>query len=259
MGRLWMQLAALACSTALLSGCASAQSITPFDPDKIVLLQFEEMNPGEEIALVDTSAGQFTLRFFPSEAPATVEHFLELVKDGRLDGKQVEPAFLDSSLENTQSVPESDMAAGVVVGRKKSLPWKQEISYNLGPFPGAVSLYQPEDKDQVGFLIFGSRQVPQDILLQLEEANYPDEVVDRFESCGGYPEFWLNSAIFAQVIDGMETVDAILQKLSSEEPIQIRTVTLSHYGEGDTSLTEGASADAQSELTVESSSLLAVG
>lgn len=258
MVRFLMRLAAVACSTAILTGCASARGITPFDPEKIVLLQFEEMNPGEEIAVVETSAGQFTLRFFPSEAPATVERFLELVKEGRLDGKQVEPAYLDNSLENAQSVPESDMAAGVVVG-KNSLPWKQEISYNLGPFPGAVSLYLPQDKDQVGFLIFGSRQVPQTVLDQLEEANYPADVIEKFETCGGYPEFWLNSSIFAQVIDGMDTVDSILQKLSAQEPIEIRTVTLSNYTDPNADEAGQASSDTGSELSVEPSSLPAAG
>ena len=73
----------------MTTACSLRQGIEVFDQDKIVLLQTEEMIQGEDIAVVETSEYNFTMRFFPSEAPKTVEDFIELARSGYFDGQMV--------------------------------------------------------------------------------------------------------------------------------------------------------------------------
>ena len=62
-----------ACMLLTMSACAPlGQGIKSFDQSKIVLMQTEQMVAGEDIAVVETSQGDFKMRFFPSEAPKTV-------------------------------------------------------------------------------------------------------------------------------------------------------------------------------------------
>ena len=66
-----------ACMLLTMSACAPlGQGIKSFDQSKIVLMQTEQMVAGEDIAVVETSQGDFKMRFFPSEAPKTVENFI---------------------------------------------------------------------------------------------------------------------------------------------------------------------------------------
>lgn len=72
-----------------MTACSLGQSIEVLDQDKIVLLQTEDMVSGEDIAVVETSEGVFKMRFFPSEAPKTVENFIELAESGYFDGQMI--------------------------------------------------------------------------------------------------------------------------------------------------------------------------
>lgn len=78
-----------ACLMFSMTACSLGQSIEVLDQDKIVLLQTEDMVSGEDIAVVETSEGVFKMRFFPSEAPKTVENFIELAESGYFDGQMI--------------------------------------------------------------------------------------------------------------------------------------------------------------------------
>ena len=79
-----------ACMLLTMSACAPlGQGIKSFDQSKIVLMQTEQMVAGEDIAVVETSQGDFKMRFFPSEAPKTVENFIQLAKSGYFDGQKI--------------------------------------------------------------------------------------------------------------------------------------------------------------------------
>lgn len=221
---------ALAYITVSLAGCAINQGLEPFDETRLVLLQFQNMNPGEEIAVIETSQGNFTLRFFPSEAPRTVDNFIELAQQGYFDGKE---------LHAMEEMPETQECVGLLAGMDEisgkgtsiyDSSLKAEISYNLGHFPGAVSAYCPEGSVDSRFFIVGNHTVSDELISQLKEANYPQEIIDKFQEKGGYPEYWLQSSIFAQVIDGMDVVNAIRDNITSDDnKITISKVVITQY------------------------------
>lgn len=219
--------------TATLAGCTVNQGIQPFDQDKMVLMQFQKLIEGEEIAVVDTSLGNFSMRFFPSEAPKTVEHFIQLAQQGCFDGE-----VIDKLVQNTRDqLGTVSLLAQADETKHQNIEidggFRSEISYNLGHFPGAVSAYCPDGTVDGGFFIVGDHPVSQEQLDEITGANYPQQLVEKFQEVGGYPEYWLQSSIFAQVIEGMETVDAIIDQLGRKngEPVTIQSVVICRYGE----------------------------
>lgn len=219
-----------------LTACSLGQGIQILDQDKIVLLQSEEMVVGEDIAVVQTSQGSFTMRFFPSEAPKTVENFIELAQTGYFDGQMV------SSVEK---IEQGDRLKGrMIAGNGKPAeesgecifeePIKPEISYNLGTIPGAVVAYAPDGVVDSRFYIVGSRKVNKEEIEEITENNYPKQMVELFEEQGGYPEEWLHQSVFAQVIEGMDVVDSIICQTPNTEKdqttdIEIISVTIEKY------------------------------
>lgn len=73
----------------LVTGCGSETSEygtgTAY-PDKKLGFQLEKPAVGEEIAILHTTKGDISLRFFPEAAPKAVENFLTHAKEGYYDG-----------------------------------------------------------------------------------------------------------------------------------------------------------------------------
>lgn len=227
-----------ACLMLTMTACASpGQGIKIFDQSKIVLLQTEEMVEGEDIAVVETSEGSFKMRFFPSEAPKTVENFIELANAGYFDGQKV------SRVERVEE--ESDTKGRLIAGSGKPVeqegasiyeePIEPELSYNLGTIPGAVLAYAPDGVVDSRFYIVGSREVCEEEIEEIVNSNYPEKLVEMFCEKGGYPEEWLNQSVFAQVIEGMEVVDQIIDMTPETGPdevtdVEIIQVRIEKYG-----------------------------
>ena len=227
-----------ACMLLTMSACAPlGQGIKSFDQSKIVLMQTEQMVAGEDIAVVETSQGDFKMRFFPSEAPKTVENFIQLAKSGYFDGQKI------SYIERQQ---EESGKCRLFAGSGKPLtepgesiydePLEQEISYNLGTITGAVVAYAPEGTVDSRFYISGTHPVSREEIEQLTASNYPSQLVELFEDYGGYPDEWLHRTVFAQVVEGMDVVDAIISGAPDSDPdavteVEIFCVTIQKYGQ----------------------------
>lgn len=241
MGRTMSGLVAVAWVTmtswSALAGCSINQGLEPFDETQMVLMQFQDMVPGEDIAIVNTTEGRFTLRFFPSEAPKAVENFIRLAREGFFDGEKVAKIEKGSDADGK---PTGRLIAGTngEADQKGSLiydsPFKEEISYNLAHFPGAVSAFSTDGSVDSRFFIVGNREVCKSELGDLKIENYPEKIVEKFEKVGGYPEYWLNSSIFAQVVDGLDVVNRIIDNSSGSEPatVSIEKVVIEKYEAG---------------------------
>lgn len=60
----------------------SSNNVTTAYPDKAVGFQLEKPEIGDQIAIMHTSKGDISIRFFPEAAPKAVENFTELAKKG---------------------------------------------------------------------------------------------------------------------------------------------------------------------------------
>lgn len=238
-----------ACMVLTMSSCAPlGQGIKSFDQSKIVLMQTEQMVSGEDIAVVQTSQGDFKMRFFPSEAPKTVENFIQLAKSGYFDGQKI--SYVERQQEGTGKCRLYAGSGLPLAEQGESIydePLEQEISYNLGTIPGAVVAYAPEGVVDSRFYISGTHPVSRKELEQLTTSNYPPKVVKLFEDYGGYPDEWLHRTVFAQVVEGMDVVDTIITGTPASDPnqvteVEIIRITIQKYGQQSENTAQASSA-----------------
>ena len=217
-----------------LSGCVTAEEFQPFDSSRVILLQLEPLAAGEDIAILKTDYGEIRMRFFPSEAPEAVSNFKTLARQGFYNEKpffSAQKALKDGErcLLSGSSSEDGKQGVSAVNGGK---PFKKEVSTNLWHFAGAVSvLGDRNERGDSRFFIAGSRKVPEDTLRGIEKARYPANVIEAFEERGGMPEFALEYTVFAQVYDGMETVDSLLVRMEQGEELFVHTVEIAEYEE----------------------------
>ena len=86
------------------------------------------------------------------------------------------------------------------------------------------------------FYISGTHPVSREEIEQLTASNYPSQLVELFEDYGGYPDEWLHRTVFAQVVEGMDVVDAIISGAPDSDPdavteVEIFCVTIQKYGQ----------------------------
>ncbi len=84
-------LSAALLGTALLAGCSEDAPMVTNEvgtayPDKAVGFQLEMPAAGEKIAIMHTSMGDMSIRFFPEAAPKAVENFIDLAEQNYYDG-----------------------------------------------------------------------------------------------------------------------------------------------------------------------------
>lgn len=212
------------CLSMLLGGCSYPGSVEPFDESRVVLMQLTDMQQGESVGIVSTSEGEFTVRFFPSEAPQAVETFISIARNGGYDGQ-----VISSAPQGEGSYFIAEMSAKE---KKRVDPFQAEISYNLCSFPGAVSMEMDKrGKSNGRFQVAPTNVVSDKVLSNLEREGFPKVVAEAFREKGGYPEYWLKEPIFAQVIEGQEVVDKISENIleSNGKEIVIEKVSIERY------------------------------
>lgn len=229
--RMLQGIASLVLLMSTISGCATLDGIDSFDASRVILLQREPLRSGEDIAVVDTECGTFSMRFFPSEAPLAVENFLTLATDGYYNGLPVLPggegenppgAVLASGAERGSS----GRGISVVNGAR---PFSEELSENLWHFSGAVSSLGTKEGNDSQFFIIGTTPLAETSLKEITSACYPPTVIEAFRTAGGRPEFTFEHTIFAQIFEGLPVVDRVIARSLEGEAVTIQKITLTKY------------------------------
>lgn len=212
----------LALCLSLLGGC-TASSKKGYD------YQFSEPAKGDTIAVIHTSMGDITVRFFPDEAPKAVENFITHAKNGYFDGQEwfrVMDFFIQSGdPTNTGNGGES------IWGEN----FEDEIVDYLSPYYGALCManygaFTGTNSSQFFIITSDAKDISQ---AQAANENAPKDMkVDpaklaNYEKFGG--AIWLDAqvgalyessisgykatahTVFGQVIDGMDVAVAISQ------------------------------------------------
>lgn len=90
MKRFLIAVLAVALAVLPLAGCTkdkdAANGVSTAYADKTVGFQLEAPAEGEDIAVMHTTMGDISIRFFPEAAPKAVENFLTHAKNGYYDG-----------------------------------------------------------------------------------------------------------------------------------------------------------------------------
>ena len=139
--------------------------------------QLAEKNENALTATIKTNKGDITVRLFPEHAPKTVENFIGLAEKGYYDGvifHRVIPNFMIFNLKGALSMA------------------------NAGPGTNSSQ-----------FFIVTMSELPEQMIPQLEQAGFPEEIINAYKQNGGTP--WLDQkhTVFGQVVNGYEVAETI--------------------------------------------------
>lgn len=173
------------------------------------MAQFPQLTANEQTtptATIKTNMGDITVQLFPEFAPKTVKNFIELAKKGYYDNvifHRVIPDFMIQGGDPTGT----GMGGESIYGEK----FEDEFSPELFNVRGALSMANAgPNTNGSQFFIVNNKNVPANMMTQMEEAGYPKEVVEAYRE-GGTPWLDFRHTVFGHVVTGMDTVDTIAQ------------------------------------------------
>lgn len=246
-----------------LFGCDKQEDDSTVYDDKNVGFQTEKPSAGEEVAIMHTSMGDISIRFFPEAAPKAVQNFITHAKNGYYNGVTFHRVINDFMVQGGD--PEGTGRGGESIWGGS---FEDEFDSKLLNIRGSLSManggpgtngsqffinqkdakafgtrkdYTPEAQYQQMIDVYGEARVKQyyptvgDYAAQLlyRYEWVPNEVWDLYEKHGG--NFSLDGAwrasgghtVFGHVFDGMDVVDAIaaVNTDGNDKPLDAVTIT----------------------------------
>lgn len=180
------------------------------DAEHLRLIQFDEPEAGDMLAVLITSMGDITVRLFQSYAPETVAAFIHLAEGGHYNGGKFAESVEGYKIDGAGN------AADPVFP-------EEEFSLNLWNFHGAVAV----SNNGSNFMIV-TANYPLNSKAEMEALKFPDVVLQKYLSIGGAPHQDWKNTVFGQVIDGMEVAEKIAAAQGDEVP-QIIEIEINEY------------------------------
>lgn len=221
--------------------------------------QIENPEKDEEIAIVETNMGSFKMKFFPHDAPKTVENFKGLAKNGYYDGLTFHRVIDDFMIQGGD--PTGTGAGGESLWKND---FEDEFSKNLVNITGAVAMAN-RGPNTNGSQFFINNQSPENFKgwKQFEEyyklyikdpekfnkmyggtvdmSKMTEDIKSLYIKYGGNPTLdgYYNTAgrghtVFAQVFEGMDVINKISKCKTDEndkplEPVTIKNIKFDKY------------------------------
>lgn len=164
--------------------------------------QLNEVNEKNPLVTVHTNQGDFTLELFPEVAPKTVENFVTHAKNGYYDGVIFHRVIEDFMIQGGDPTG-TGMGGESIYGRT----FEDEFSREAFNLYGTLSMANAgPNTNGSQFFIVTAKQVPAQMLKQLKDGGWPEEIVEEYAKIGGTP--WLDHrhTVFGRVVEGMDTV-----------------------------------------------------
>ena len=184
--------------------------------------------------------GTIKVMLFEEQAPKAVENFVTHAKEGYYDGLTFHRIIDNFMIQGGD--PDGDGTGGESIWGE---PFEDEFSDQLRNFTGALSMANSgADTNGSQFFIVntdpftgGSEELDyynKTIRPTQGHAaiDYPAAQREKYIEAGGTP--WLDNVhtVFGQVYEGLDVVTKIMSEASdSDEPVVIKSITVSTYGE----------------------------
>lgn len=177
-----------------------------------------EINEKDTVVKVNTTMGAITIKMFPEHAPKTVENFLTHAENGYYNGIIFHRIIEDFMIQGGDPTG-TGMGGESIWGSS----FEDEFDGQLFNLRGALSMANAgPNTNGSQFFIVQKKDVDSMMLRQMQEAEYPEEVVGAYATQGGTP--WLDNrhTVFGQVVEGMDVVDAMaaVKKNSQDKPLE---------------------------------------
>ncbi len=196
-------------------------------------IQFLPPEIGEEVAVINTDAGEIYIRLFRQYAPMAVDNFTYFAKEANYEN-----AF--ASVHEDFSI-QMNMPSESTMFNGNAYP--VEISDSLHHYTGAVGVVKhstEENSNKNSFYIIQTpkNSVPGSDAHSLTDQGMREEVADAYKAVGGAPYLDNEYTVFGHVFYGMDIVDKIandpVYNNSSGEPdwpIFINSIEIVPYSE----------------------------
>lgn len=164
-----------------------------------------EVADNEVLVEMNTNQGSVKIKLFPELAPKTVENFLTHAKNGYYEGIIFHRVIKDFMIQGGDPTG-TGMGGESIYGSS----FEDEFNPELMNIRGALSMANagPNTNGSQFFIVHMS-EVPANMIGQMQDAGFPEEVIQAYKERGGTP--WLDGkhTVFGQVVEGMDIVDKI--------------------------------------------------
>ncbi len=180
--------------------------------------QLSEVNENNPLVTVHTNLGDFTLELFPEVAPKTVENFVTHAKNGYYNGVIFHRVIEDFMIQGGDPTG-TGMGGESIYGRT----FEDEFSREAFNLYGTLSMANAgPNTNGSQFFIVTAKQVPAQMLKQLKDGGWPEEIVEEYAKVGGTP--WLDHrhTVFGRVVEGMDVVLKIegVERNAQDRPLE---------------------------------------
>ena len=165
---------------------------------------------GDTVATMKTTLGDIKILLFPDAAPKAVENFVTHAKNGYYNGiifHRVIPDFMIQGGDPTGT----GRGGESIWGRS----FEDEFSVDYHNIRGALSMANAgPGTNGSQFFIVQAKEVDGGLISQMEQLSdrgFPADCVEDYKQLGGTPWLDFKHTVFGQVVEGMETVDAIAE------------------------------------------------
>lgn len=228
----------LAMCLIVMSGCGSDSSSKGSDDAnrEVTLVQFETAKTGDQIAIMETNMGTITMRLFPEQAPKAVENFVTHAKDGYYNNVSFHRVIQDFMIQGGD--PLGSGRGGESIWGKA---FEDEFSDELYNFRGAVSMANSgvNTNGSQFFIVQNSsgsqytdayfKSFPSDAKTRKwpnADFVHPIAARQKYAEIGGVPYLDHMHTVFAQVIEGMDIVDAIASSATDNNDKPVNEVLI---------------------------------
>ena len=180
--------------------------------------QLNEVNEKNPLVIVHTNQGDFTLELFPEVAPKTVENFVTHAKNGYYNGVIFHRVIEDFMIQGGDPTG-TGMGGESIYGRT----FEDEFSREAFNLYGTLSMANAgPNTNGSQFFIVTAKQVPAQMLKQLKDGGWPEEIIEEYAKVGGTP--WLDHrhTVFGRVVEGMDVVLKIegVERNAQDRPLE---------------------------------------
>lgn len=166
-----------------------------------------EVQENEVKAVIHTNHGDVTVKLFKDIAPKTVENFTKHAKNGYYDGQIFHRVIKDFMIQGGDPTG-TGMGGESIYGGS----FEDEFSTEAFNLYGALSMANAgPGTNGSQFFIVQLKEVPAQMLSQLEGAGYPAEIIEAYTKNGGTP--WLDQrhTVFGHVLEGYDIIEKIAE------------------------------------------------
>lgn len=187
---------------------------------KMSCLQLEPVKSGDIVAVMHTNMGDIEIKLFPEKAPKTVENFTTHAKNGYYNGIVFHRVIKDFMIQGGDPTA-TGMGGESIWGHS----FEDEFTPELHNLRGALCMANAgPNTNGSQFFIVQASEVPANMLDQmrdLADRGFPEEITEAYAAMGGTPWLDFRHTVFGQVVEGMDTVDAIasVEVAAADKPV----------------------------------------